>query len=511
MNFPLNQQTGADGELRVQVLFNSWGWGTGSFKVDSGYDLIVEPDRNIFDSNGFYVQVKGTAEPWNDGRNVRAQVSRHRLRQYAASDVPVFIVRTLSNGPFFWIHAQDWCLKHPEALVGDGEATVSFVESQVLQSKEAFIGYLRPILTALRKRNDGVSTAARDRRNFLVGLDNRLDVQIAYNEGRTSYTFLASDHKRPVEAKFTLKLADPSTHPTVLRTYNFGFPASIDATEFAVTGSPIFDEVGTSRPHDGQVTFTPVNAKPVRIVLYAGSVLDDPPAVEFDALLSSGVKGIGIWTEAGKSYLKFDIELVPGADANSQANLTIGVDNDFVCAHPLRQLNSMRPFVQWLEAVEDGARITVAIESSIGTISAQLLSLQAMEGVLPQLEGAYYVAKAHWIARRLGSDFILPRDRDFSRKDIRDITAIHAILTGKTVALDIKECFSTDPPQMFADADVVAHKMMFQAKLLDLPLGAFPVLLEITNFEVSHHCGHTRFTVKEGGMVTMRLNEEASG
>lgn len=510
MNFPLNQQTGADGELRVQVLFNSWGWGTGTFKVDSGYDLTVEPDRNIFDSNGFYVQVKGTAEPWDDGRNVRAQVSRHRLRQYSASDVPVFIVRTLSSGPFFWIHAQDWCLKHPEALVGDGEATVSFVESQVLHSKEAFIDYLRPILMPLRKRNDGVSTAARNRRNFLVGLDNRIDVRIAYNEGRTTYTFLASDHKKPVEAKFTLKLADPSTHPTVLRTYNFGFPAFIDATEFAVTGSPIFDEVGTSRPHDGQVTFTPVNAQRARIVLYAGPVLDDPPAVEFDAMLSSGVKGIGIWTETGKSYLKFDIELVPGEGANAQANLTVGVDNDYVCAYPLRQLSSMRPFIQWLEAVAAGNQITVSIESSAGTISTQVLSLQAMEGVLPQLEGAYYVAKAHWIARRLASDFTLPRDRDFSRKDIRDITATHAILTGEKVALDIKECFSTDPPELFADADVVAHRMMFQAKLLDLPLGSFPVLLEITNFEVSRHGDYTRFTVKEGGMVTMRLNEAPS-
>lgn len=87
MNFTENQRTGVLAENVVESLFLSWFWTVGRDRIDVGYDLFVEPDRERFKGQRFLVQVKGTARQKRGAPT--AKVSKSNLRKYAANRIPV--------------------------------------------------------------------------------------------------------------------------------------------------------------------------------------------------------------------------------------------------------------------------------------------------------------------------------------------------------------------------------------------------------------------------------------
>lgn len=96
----------------------SWDWNVGQDRIDIGYDLCITPDQNIYRGIRFLVQVKGTAV---SSKRPKALVASSRLRQYAASILPVFILRVASDKTIYWVHAQAWAATNKEVLLDKKE------------------------------------------------------------------------------------------------------------------------------------------------------------------------------------------------------------------------------------------------------------------------------------------------------------------------------------------------------------------------------------------------------
>lgn len=189
MNFPNSQLVGEASELAVRQLFTGWRWVVGKDFIDVGYDFIITPDQRVFRGARFCVQVKGTAIKGK--RSYVANVSKERLRQYAESVVPVFILRVLPDGRILWLDARKWCQEHPGRLAGNGEAGLRFPDANVLSDEKEFTEYLKPSMLPMSQRRDAIAVAVDERAAYLSSIDERLKVRVDFVNGRESYAVSA--------------------------------------------------------------------------------------------------------------------------------------------------------------------------------------------------------------------------------------------------------------------------------------------------------------------------------
>lgn len=503
MNFPENQRTGALAEMDVERLFTSWSWSVGKDRIDSGYDLYVEPEHSRFHGLRFLVQVKGTARQKKGAPTAR--VKKSNLRKYAANHTPVFIVRSGANGVLHWLHVQPWARVNLKRLKGDGETTVVMQKDQRLDAPESFHRYLESILQPVSERNGGLAEVARERAEFLSSLDPRLLVQVGLQNGAETYEIYA----RQEPASFGLRLKptnEPENVSKLRDAIQYGLPATIEVESFRMTGSELFKAIGADAVHQGSVFIGSTSSDRGTVRLCPGdhfSML----AVELSlpGQLYRGSKGIAVTTDKNASLIEFQLR----GDI-SVAHITLGLRGDRIAAAPIQEHVQLATVGEW--AGEVLTQQSVLIELSFLGHRVPLHPLRdAIDAMRDPLYVLFVLGRLHQVARVLDSPLVVTEDFALKKDDISSLHLLHAILRGERKQIDLSPIELTLSASM---ARTLGGDKLFIATALEVVfsgqrLGIVPVAIDLDGFILEALDAPLKYRLSKGpdGRAVLYYNE----
>ncbi len=495
MNFPNSHRTGALAEIDIERLFMSWRWNVGQDRIDVGYDLCVTPDRAKYQGARFLVQVKGTAQKKRKGVVV-APVSKARLRQYASDVLPVFIVRAMPGGEFYWLHAQAWAESNQDRLRGSGTAGVRFDVSHALAHRDAFEAYLEKVLPGrLHETPGGLSDLAAESR-FLNSLDPRLKVRLSVRENTKTHEVFATSED--VASQFTFSpLRSPENLERLRDAVEYGLPRAIEVENFQLTGSPLFSEIGASGVNWGTLTIGQASRQPGTVRLYPGRRYSISAAeLALDADLFNGQKGAAIINEMRESVIDLSIRLVP-YQAGGKATVSMGLRPALLADRPLQHIDALRPLAVWTEQV--AAQGSMFIELAFNHGRAPLAaSDEGVNKLRPFLHWARTLSRLHLVAKALDSSIALPLEFELSAEDVGDIDLAYMLLKGERRAIDLGPIeFEPDRPIGSAGNTFFCTTTLAFA-ILGWPLGHIPVAIELANYSLEEVANSSRMRLTKG-------------
>lgn len=463
-------------------LFTEWGWNAGKDQIDSGYDLCVGPDHAKYKGARFMVQVKGTATA-KVKASLTAPVAKQRLRQYAESVVPVFIVRVASDGGIYWIHAQWWASQNPSRLNGSGRAGIRIDKVNNLRDRERFETYLETAFVMSPTSGKPVS-ALEHEVNTLNSLDPRLGVRIRQTGIGKEHEFYGKNE--PFEGKFTFSPVQTEENISKLRdAIQYGLPREVNVNSFQMTGSPVFDRVSGGFGK-GTLTIGPVSNETGRACIYPGSkysITASPLGIDFR--IYRGQAGVALSNEEIDS--PFNLILKLGLkDVKGKANVDLGLRIKKISSSPIREFDELRPLVDWVEQVI--VRKAVFIELKLPQVRERpTMSTgdKSIDSLLPVLRWMNIISRLHLVAKALNSDFSLREPDGLSKEDLSDIDLSYALLKGDRRQVFPNE-ITIDNPVVAAE-QVTGHRL-YCATTLEIEIqgqmvGQIPVAIDLIGFK----------------------------
>lgn len=485
MNFPENQRTGTVAEKAVSLLFSSWSWTVGKDDPDVGYDLFVEPDQEKFKGQRFLIQVKGTSNQTSG--NVVARVKRHRLRQYAKNPHPVFLIRALPDGTFYWLHVQPWARQNEVKLDGDGEARVKLPSDQTLTDKEAFVAYLSEIMRPASERRFALTDLIDERQRYLSSLDNRFGAHVSVRNGVECYGIFAKSE--PATFRFEIKPADdPRNKESLKDAVVYGLPGSLNVDVFRLTGSDLFSAIGIDQPHRGTLTLGTYPTGEVTVCFYPGPLRSmDGAEFSLPALLFLGDRGFSISNKDKESLFDFTLK-GEFTDEGTSVNINLGFRDGAISKAPIQSHSALALFGQWAEqALEnDAAELELCFKAGRVPIPFHGGSLG---DVSPLLYFGYLLGRLHKIARMLNSPLVLPDDHTLTEEEISDINLAYRLLKGERVSVNVGQVdFDAPEPPPDPLPDVVFFiQTCLSLDIAGQHLGLIPVVIDLDKSTIEPH------------------------
>lgn len=483
MNFPNSQLVGEASELVVRQLFTGWRWVVGKDFIDVGYDFVITPDQSVFRGARFCVQVKGTTT--RGKRSYIANVSKERLRQYAESVVPVFILRVLPDGRILWLDARKWCRDHPGRLAGSGETGLKFPDSNVLSDEREFTEYLKPSMLPMGQRRDAVAVAANERAAYLSSIDDRLRVRIDYVNGRESYAVSAAKPNEEFAAGLVIKpVQQPANFEKLRDAMNYGVPAEFDAAEFRMTGSPLFEEIGAGRGLAGRISLRPTRSESVQVTMVPGDKFSlTAPSVRIDSKLYRGARGLAVLSESEQSPLSLRAQFDPN-ESGTKANITLSTNTSgYLSSAPIANLTALAGFSEWFEQATTKRSIWLCFDFEAGRVPAVLGEAEASK-ILSVFGHLAYLSKLHAIAKFCASGFQLPPLYELSDQELDEIDTLYKILRGERVEIGLQS-LQFDPQREFDGSRgelIATTELVFV--ILGNEVGKFPVAIQLKDFDL---------------------------
>jgi DNA polymerase III psi subunit len=485
MNFPASQRTGLLAEQRVEHQFTTWGWIVGHDRIDVGYDLTVEPDRDRFSGHRFLVQVKGTLR--NGKRGLTAQVSKMRLRQYAANPLPVFLVRSTPDGQLYWLHVQQWVKRNPKHLQGDGESSVRFDPSSLLSDEATFVSHLIDVFRPLSTRRSAVVDLIKEREAHLSSIDERISVQLQANH-RGETTTLYARQPGPIGNLSFLPTQDPHNIGRLREIMEFGRPDTIEVDDFHLTGSKLFKTLGLDAAHRGRLTIQSALQVPISVCFYPS--LHPSPlslSLRFRATMFAGQKGFSISNESHVSLLTLTMRMWEDTD-HYRMEIGIKLRDSALSAAPIQALYELDPFLDWAESAIDADGMMIEVGSK-ERARMPAPSDQA-RNALAFFQHLAVLSKIHRIAKALNSPLVLDDEFELSEREAYEIDLAYALLKGERREAN---GFSADVDGI--DDQLIPEDFVFQVcTSLELTvggrvLGTVPIVVDLERFTIDRSSG----------------------
>ncbi|MDH5824199.1 DUF4365 domain-containing protein [Luteimonas sp. RD2P54] len=428
-NFPENQQTGAVTEDEVSLLFMKWGWTVGRDRLDTGYDLCVEPETSHYGGARFLVQVKGTTQKRKSASLV-APVGRARLRQYVRNPHPVFLVRATPDGHLYWIHVQQWAKTNSHRLSGEGVAHVRMSSDYTLADRDQFEVYLQQVLSPPSSRPGALGTLAEERANYLNALDPRLRVRVNVRDGAEEHRLFANSEN--VEAHFSFQpRALPENLSRLDEALNFGLPRSIQVDNFQMSGSPMYTALGVDRPHTGTLTIE-AEPRPAWVRIYPGreySITAQELALPADFYL--GRTGIAVSNEARNNVFRIDVRL-EALNGGLAGGSTLFICEKRLTAAPIQQFKELGDASEWADQAYQ--QKMMFFELAVDGKRSRLWPQEVSNEMLGWLHHIKLLARIHAIARFLNLDYSLPFGYQISQEEANEIEFAYELLRGHRVS-----------------------------------------------------------------------------
>ncbi|MEB2314817.1 MAG: DUF4365 domain-containing protein [Xanthomonadaceae bacterium] len=510
-NFPDNQKTGTLTELDVQRLFTDWSWNTGRDRIDSGYDLFVTPHHDKYKGARFMVQVKGTARPKTKG-TITAPVSKKRLREYAESILPVFIVRVTAEGGIYWCHAQAWAQANVGRLDGAGVTGVKIDKTNDLRDREAFETYLLDAFLA--SPTLGKPTSHWESKvGFLNSLDPKLGVRVQTSERETRIALVPKGED--FEAELSMKFAATESNLAHMRdVIGFGLPGKLDSVNIEITGSPLFDHI-PSRLDNGAVT---VRTKPIDrsvVRLRPGtrhSITASVLPIEVEAY--RGSTGAALTSANLDSYfdLLLKIERKPGAQfGEALISYSISLREGKFTGLPIREIDMLRPLTDWADqvALQEAAFLEVSFMNK--RLPPIVITGTQLQALTPLLDWLQALSRLHIVASHFSSDFCFHQKIALDGEELDGIDKAYALLKGERFRVSFPELsFTTsDPVEKFSCGKLLCTTMMILT-VQEQELGRIPVAIELSGFVAVKQPGADRVRIvpREGAQAWMSFDDD---
>jgi hypothetical protein len=470
-------------EQRVEHLFTDWGWIVGHDRIDAGYDLTVEPDRDKFSGHRFLVQVKGTLR--NGKRGLAAQVSKKRMRQYAVNPLPVFLVRSTPDGRLYWLHAQAWAKCNPKRLQGDGESGVRFDQRFILSDEAQFVSYLLEVFQPPSRRQGALTDLIKEREAHLSSIDERIAVQLDANRSGETATLYARQHG-PIGNLSFQPAQDPGNIGKLRDVMEFGSPDTIDVDDFRLSGSKLFKALGLDAAHRGRLHSAlqvPINVR------FLPSLNPSPfsLSLRFEATMFSGQKGFSISNEGHASLLTLTMKLWEDAD-HYRVEIGIKLRDNALSVAPIQDLHELDPFLDWAESAidADGMMIEIGLKER----ARMPAPTDQAHNALAFFQHLAVLSKIYKIAKALNSPLVLDDGIEITKREAYDIDLAYALLKGERREAD---GFSAEVEGI--DDQSVSGDFIFQVCTnLELTvggrvLGTVPIVVDLERFTIERSSG----------------------
>lgn len=503
MNFSREQQTGELAELAVRALFTKWGWLAGRDFLDAGYDLSVEPSRDVFHGSRFMVQVKGTLQ--NGWRGLTVNITKDRLRMYAENRIPVFIVRSTPDGKLYWLHAQEWAKGKEDRLLGDGRTGVRFDRERQLDDKEQFSNYLIEVFRPLAQRRGSISSLIRDRETYLSGLDERIDVRIEADRKGESVSLYGRGSGEVGRFQFR-PTADPQNLSKLRNLFEFGLTATVEADDFRMTGSALYEALGLTDRHQGRLTISPTHTTPGSIRLLAGS---DPsplaPTLALEAALSAGSRGVSFSNGHTKSLLDLTMRVWDGGE-EFQMDIHIAVRDGLLSRAPIKDIAELDALLNWAEAALDAEGLSVELDftgrARLPALADQLREALAFFRYVAQL------GRLHKVALFLNSPLVIEDKPEVSEHEENMIDLAYQILRGERCPVsDFSAELEGIGDLQISDEMIYQVCTNLQLTVGGKVLGKLPIAVELERYTIEDDGGKKRLIGKAGGQAWVTYDE----
>ncbi|KAF1723179.1 hypothetical protein CSC75_01530 [Pseudoxanthomonas wuyuanensis] len=167
---------------------------------------------------------------------------------------------------------------------------------------------------------------ASERAAHLSSIDKRLTVRVGYVNGRESYKFSAAKPSDEFVAELVIQPVQQKANVENLRdAINYGVPVEFDAAEFRMTGSPLFDEIGTGRGLTGRISMRPLRNEAVQVTLIPGDRYSlTAPSVRINSKLYRGAKGLAVLSDGEQLPLSLRAEFDP-SEGGTKANISLSI------------------------------------------------------------------------------------------------------------------------------------------------------------------------------------------
>ena len=481
MNFSDTRRTGRRAELAVEDLFTSWSWIVGHDAIDEGYDLNVEPDRERYSGARFLVQVKGTSKP-QKGKGISAPVSKSRLRHYLINPHPVIIVRSTADGALHWVHAQSWCQANKDRIAsGYGNCSVNLDRKSNLADRESFECFLDDVLAPSERKPGAIAALVAARSEYLSSIDTRLQVRTSVrNEHETHAIYAAGDV--PLDFEFRARVSTDGGQ-RLKEALEFGLPAELDVEEFRLTGSPLFGVLGANKDRKGRLALKTKPRKGYLAIRPGAKFSPFAPELRVAADWFNGMKGAAITNQAYESAIDLNARLSFIEDGSGHASVSIGF-RSLVHERPIADFEELSSIKQWAnQLVQDSAAfIELRFEGGRAILA---MGKAGMENLLPWIPYAAVLSQLHQVARALDSDFILPKDYQFTAEDVADIELAFALLKGERRLVGVDVLDADLLQQIDASRLRTFHvRTTLQLSFAGRKVGSVPVMVDLENYIV---------------------------
>lgn len=489
MNFSDTQRTGALAELDVERLFTRWGWVVGKDKIDAGYDLSVEPDRQRFGGRRFLVQVKGTASAGR--RSSVAPVGKKRLRDYHNCALPVFIVRATGDGQLRWLHAQPWCRGNLKRLGGDGDIRIPIPEANLLHDEAAFSDQLGRAF-AFHEGAGFLADAVKRQEAYLSSLDDRLAVRVEVSATGAAYTMVPVPGKQPVDTRIQLR---PSAEDQAALAeklgdhHRYGTPVDMPLDAFSITGSPVFEEIGASAEAAGRVTIARTHPHSARLSLVVGPRYTPfLPSIEFDATVTTGKEGFSVVTQGERDVFRVELRVrwPENGSEKSDSDFKFGLDLAGLRKQPLRSLHSLNDMGAWAEHALKEDRIVLSLDWKGGRVNAPMV-ISSRPHLAKFFGWMQTLSKAHQVLKFIGSDLEVPQQAVLSADELQELNIVHALLKGERVEMSIPQIVMDQGVPQIGQQSVGVAITQFSLTLFGIPAGSVSVALKVQNYFPMHN------------------------
>lgn len=514
MNFPATQKTGRRAELAVETHFLSWDWNVGHDHIDIGYDLCITPDHAAYHGIRFLVQVKGTSVGGKAG--LTARVAKMRLRQYARDVLPVFIVRSTSDGELYWVHAQAWTRANQGALVGVGTSQVAFDPLKTLADRTAFEAYLDLAVRPLLQAPDLLSVVNEGRVFKLNQLDATLSATQdpkPINIGAEKRVAATSFPAGALEAQLSFRPIRSDENLRKLRdAFEFGFPGSFQVEDFCITPPPELPDLKGVALAQGTLTMTPTELRRGFVQISPGRkyfVLSQE--LNLPANLFSGTKGTGITNESYPSPLDLKIRITP-EDGLLRTEINLGIRASALNQQPLQAFRDLSPLATWAEqvAAEDSMHMALEFDGWREQLSP---AVEPVANLLHVLQRVRALSRLHMVAKTLNSDFVLLDDMHFTLDDFQDINLAFELLRGerKSVNLGPVEIEPTDASgrEIKSASGEFLCTTTWEFAVGGKHVGDIPVMIEMPDYVMEEIPGTRKVRIAKGehGKAWMTYSE----
>ena len=472
--------------MAVAQLFISWDWNVGHDRIDIGHDLYVAPSHDIYTGGRFLVQVKGTAKI-SKASSIRASVSKRRLRQYAESSIPVFIIRATPDKKLYWLHAQEWAKNNKLKLLGNGNSSLDFDYSKSLDDRRGFESYLKPILSAIKLNSREqilTPTSINSRSGFNIKTKNNKNSILPEN-------ILANLSFIPVNKKENLENFKDALF--------FGLPRRIAVENFKLKGLPL-PENYSGKFGKGEITICPTESTPGKIRIVPGKNRTiTSTELSLDVESFSGFKGFATSNERKDNLLDICVHFTTEDSLNFLPSAKLSFRTHAISQHPIKNADQLSQIHLWAEQALSRRGFALELDFFNERISLPLPKEHQKEA-LDFLHLAHTLGKIHLIARTTGSNFTIPAEFSIPLIELNDINIAFSILRGEKQLANSLLSLRLEPSK---GIPVTKKINMFGRKtiafqLLGQELCRVPVRFDLINCQTEHIPNSTDMLITPG-------------